>query len=78
MVPPCPTDPLSVPTTGLASPSDTFSVFYGERSPWCEYLRVYCPDPGSPGFWGTDAIPGFLLNPSLYAYCRRDKGEVHG
>ena len=32
----CPTDPLSVPTTGLASPSDTFSVFYGEKSPWCE------------------------------------------
>lgn len=49
MVPPCPIDSLSVPTTGLASPSDTFSVFYGERSPWCEYLCVHCPVPGSPG-----------------------------
>lgn len=76
LVPPCPTHPLSVPTTGLASPSDTFSVFYGERSPWCEYLCAHCPVLGSPGCWGTDAIPGFLLNPSLHA-CR-DKGEVRG
>ena len=36
MAAPCPTDPQSVPTAGLASPSDTFSVFYGEKSPWCE------------------------------------------
>uniref|UniRef100_A0A8C3UMA6 N-acyl-aliphatic-L-amino acid amidohydrolase n=1 Tax=Catharus ustulatus TaxID=91951 RepID=A0A8C3UMA6_CATUS len=30
---------------GLASPSDTFSVFYGERSPW--WIKVKCM--GSPG-----------------------------
>ncbi|XP_041281986.1 aminoacylase-1-like isoform X2 [Onychostruthus taczanowskii] len=30
---------------GLASPSDTFSVFYGERSPW--WIKVKCV--GSPG-----------------------------
>lgn len=36
MAPLCPTDPPALPITGLASPSDTFSVFYGEKSPWCE------------------------------------------
>ncbi|XP_062441230.1 aminoacylase-1 isoform X2 [Rhea pennata] len=30
---------------GLASPSDTFSVFYGEKSPW--WIKVKCV--GSPG-----------------------------
>uniref|UniRef100_A0A8V5GBB3 N-acyl-aliphatic-L-amino acid amidohydrolase n=1 Tax=Melopsittacus undulatus TaxID=13146 RepID=A0A8V5GBB3_MELUD len=30
---------------GLASPSDTFSVFYGEKSPW--WIKVKCM--GSPG-----------------------------
>ncbi|NXG37205.1 ACY1 protein, partial [Dromaius novaehollandiae] len=30
---------------GLASPSDTFSVFYGEKSPW--WIKVKCA--GSPG-----------------------------
>uniref|UniRef100_A0A8B9ESY3 N-acyl-aliphatic-L-amino acid amidohydrolase n=1 Tax=Anser cygnoides TaxID=8845 RepID=A0A8B9ESY3_ANSCY len=30
---------------GLASPSDTFSVFYGEKSPW--WIKVKCT--GSPG-----------------------------
>uniref|UniRef100_A0A8C3UKT4 N-acyl-L-amino-acid amidohydrolase n=1 Tax=Catharus ustulatus TaxID=91951 RepID=A0A8C3UKT4_CATUS len=49
---------------GLASPSDTFSVFYGERSPWCEYLCVQCPVPGSPGCWGTDRS---LLTPLLWS-----------
>jgi len=26
---------------GLASPTDSFTVFYAERSPWCELITIY-------------------------------------
>lgn len=75
---PCAPLTFCLPTAGLASPSDTFSVFYGERSPWCELLCAHHPVPGYTRSWGTGATLSFLLNAAISSHCRRDKGEVRG
>ncbi|XP_009078004.1 PREDICTED: aminoacylase-1 isoform X2 [Acanthisitta chloris] len=55
---------------GLANPSDTFSVFYGERSPW--WIKVKCM--GSPGhgsrFITNTAAEKMAFEEQVAAWCR--------
>uniref|UniRef100_A0A8D0FGD9 N-acyl-aliphatic-L-amino acid amidohydrolase n=1 Tax=Strix occidentalis caurina TaxID=311401 RepID=A0A8D0FGD9_STROC len=55
---------------GLASPSDTFSVFYGEKSPW--WIKVKCA--GSPGhgsrFISNTAAEKMAFEEQVAAWCR--------
>uniref|UniRef100_A0A8V5GB93 N-acyl-aliphatic-L-amino acid amidohydrolase n=1 Tax=Melopsittacus undulatus TaxID=13146 RepID=A0A8V5GB93_MELUD len=59
---------------GLASPSDTFSVFYGEKSPW--WIKVKCM--GSPGhgsrFISSTAAEKLAFEEKIAAWCR-DAGD---
>ena len=41
-------------SVGLANPTEAFTVFYGERNPWCEY-EIHTAERISP----SDQIPGF-------------------
>uniref|UniRef100_A0A8C2TP71 N-acyl-aliphatic-L-amino acid amidohydrolase n=1 Tax=Coturnix japonica TaxID=93934 RepID=A0A8C2TP71_COTJA len=55
---------------GLASPSDTYSVFYGEKSPW--WIKVKCV--GSPGhgsrFITNTAAEKLAFEEQVAAWCR--------
>ena len=58
---------------GLANPTDAFTLFYGERAPWCKSKQIKKKEREK-----TSLAAHPLKNVIIFCYCCSDRGTCQG